>query len=46
MKDFPNKRLRETELLIDNNQSLLYVFVHKLIQRNSTNRCEDYFTKL
>jgi len=37
LRSFPNKRLSETELVIDNNQSLLYVFVHKPIQRNHTN---------
>jgi len=30
----PNKRRRETELLINNNSFLLYIFVHKLIRRN------------
>jgi len=35
----PNKRLRETKLFINNNPSLLYVCVHKPIQRNHLNTC-------
>jgi len=38
-KSFPNKRLRETEPAIDNNQSLLYDFVDMPIHRNYTNMC-------
>jgi len=37
---FPNKRPGETERLIDNNESLLYVFVYKPIQKNHTNKCD------
>jgi len=32
LRSFPNKRLRETELFVDNNQSLLYVFAGEQIQ--------------
>jgi len=40
-RSFPNKGLRKTELIIDNNLHLLHVFVPKPIQRNYTNTRDD-----